>query len=115
MKVSARSWYNYEKGVTVPGEILLRLIETLKVEPLWLLKGEGPRFRDGKTENENPETSHDATTSTQIALGLLKIALKLIETKEVGCSRLNGRPWKPSPPCVQSTASPSPDPGPVVR
>jgi len=40
-----RTWYNYESGVTVPAEVLLRFIELTSVEPLWLLHGKGPKFR----------------------------------------------------------------------
>src|SRR3954466_12922014 len=43
--IPIRTWYNYESGVTVPGEVLLRFVELTGVDPLWLLHGEGPRFR----------------------------------------------------------------------
>jgi hypothetical protein len=39
------TWRNYENGVTVPGEIVLRFIELTSVEPTWLLQGEGPKYR----------------------------------------------------------------------
>lgn len=41
----ARTWYNYETGVTVPAEVLLGFIERTGVNPMWLLNGEGPRYR----------------------------------------------------------------------
>jgi transcriptional regulator with XRE-family HTH domain len=37
LKVPARTWYNYERGVTVPADVLLRFIERTGVEPAWLL------------------------------------------------------------------------------
>lgn len=40
-----RTWYNYESGVTVPAEVLLRFVELTTVEPLWLLHGKGPKYR----------------------------------------------------------------------
>jgi hypothetical protein len=40
-----RTWYNYEGGVTVPAEVLLRFVELTSVEPMWLLHGCGPKFR----------------------------------------------------------------------
>lgn len=43
--IPARSWYNYEIGVTVPAAVLLRFLEMTGVEPHWLLTGEGPRYR----------------------------------------------------------------------
>ncbi len=48
LNVPPRTWYNYETGVAVPGEILLEIIEKTGVRPLWLLKGEGPRFEEGR-------------------------------------------------------------------
>ena len=41
-----RTWYNYESGVTVPAEVILRFVELTSVEPRWLLHGRGARFRD---------------------------------------------------------------------
>lgn len=32
-----RTWLNYERGVTVPAEVVLKLIELTSVEPRWLL------------------------------------------------------------------------------
>lgn len=43
--IPVRSWYNYEEGVTIPGELLLKLIELTSVEPMWLLHGTEPRYR----------------------------------------------------------------------
>lgn len=43
--VPSSTWYNDEIGVTVPAEVLLALIELTGVEPLWLRKGEGKRYR----------------------------------------------------------------------
>ncbi len=40
-----RTWYNYESGVTVPAEVMLRFVELTSVEPLWLLHGRGAKFR----------------------------------------------------------------------
>lgn len=41
----ARTWYNYETGVTVPAEVLLSFIEQTGASPTWLLNGEGPKYR----------------------------------------------------------------------
>ena len=46
----ARTWYNYETGVTVPAEVLLGFIEQTGANPIWLLTGEGPRFRRASDE-----------------------------------------------------------------
>ncbi|QEH36024.1 hypothetical protein OJF2_45820 [Aquisphaera giovannonii] len=41
----ARTWYNYETGVTVPAEVLLSFIEQTGANPMYLISGEGPRYR----------------------------------------------------------------------
>jgi hypothetical protein len=46
----ARTWYNYETGVTVPAEVLLGFIEQTGANPIWLLTGEGSRFRRSTDE-----------------------------------------------------------------
>ena len=45
LELPIRTWYNYEAGVTVPAEVVLRFVELTAVEPLWLLHGKGPKFR----------------------------------------------------------------------
>ncbi len=45
LSLPARTWYNYETGVTVPAEVLLGFIEQTGASPMWLLSGEGPRYR----------------------------------------------------------------------
>jgi Peptidase S24-like len=45
LNLPARTWYNYETGVTVPAEVLLAFIDQTGANPTWLLNGEGPRFR----------------------------------------------------------------------
>jgi hypothetical protein len=48
LNLPARTWYNYETGVTVPAEILLSFIEQTGANPTWLLSGEGPRYRNSQ-------------------------------------------------------------------
>jgi hypothetical protein len=45
LNLPARTWYNYETGVTVPAEVLLGFIEQTGANPGWLLNGEGQRYR----------------------------------------------------------------------
>jgi Peptidase S24-like len=47
LELPARTWYNYETGVTVPAEVLLSFIDQTGTNPLWLLNGEGPKYRRG--------------------------------------------------------------------
>jgi Bacteriophage CI repressor helix-turn-helix domain len=43
--VPLRTWANYESGVTIPGEVLLRFLEVTDTEALWLLRGDGRKYR----------------------------------------------------------------------
>jgi len=52
-----RTWYNYESGITVPAEILLKFIEVTQVEPLWLLHGTEPKFRGAPSAQSTIEDS----------------------------------------------------------
>jgi hypothetical protein len=38
------TWANYESGVTIPGDVLLRFLETTGTNPRWLLHGTGPKY-----------------------------------------------------------------------
>jgi hypothetical protein len=53
----ARTWYNYETGVTVPAEVLLGFIEQTGANPNWLLNGEGPRYRQANDDRMLAELS----------------------------------------------------------
>ncbi len=44
LNLPARTWYNYETGVTVPAEVLLAFIEQTGADPMYLVSGEGPRY-----------------------------------------------------------------------
>jgi transcriptional regulator with XRE-family HTH domain len=38
------TWANYERGVTIPAVVILKLIDETGVSPSWLLSGQGPRY-----------------------------------------------------------------------
>ncbi|HMB06823.1 MAG TPA: hypothetical protein VKP69_24180 [Isosphaeraceae bacterium] len=40
----ARTWLNYEMGVTIPGLVILHFIEITHAHPHWLLTGEGEKY-----------------------------------------------------------------------
>ena len=75
--VPTRTWYNYERGVTVPAEIILRIIEVTSVESRWLLDGNGPKLRDFGAEEGRTPPPHQAAVCV-----LLKTALGLLEKSE---------------------------------
>jgi hypothetical protein len=72
-----RTWYNYESGVTVPAEVVLKIIELTSVEPIWLLHGQGPKFR-------TPGSGRQETLmGSGISVGvLLRTALQMLESDE---------------------------------
>ncbi|MFI5459720.1 MAG: S24 family peptidase [Isosphaerales bacterium] len=57
LNLPARTWYNYETGVTVPAEVLLGFIEQTGANPMWLLNGEGSRFRNSNDDRLLSELS----------------------------------------------------------
>jgi hypothetical protein len=38
------TWANYERGVTIPAVVILKLIDATGVSPSWLLNGQGPKY-----------------------------------------------------------------------
>jgi hypothetical protein len=44
LELPLRTWVNYERGVTIPAEVILELIEMTRVSPCWLLTGRGPKY-----------------------------------------------------------------------
>jgi transcriptional regulator with XRE-family HTH domain len=52
--VPARTWYNYEGGVSLPTDVMLKVIELTSVEPTWLLHGRGPKFKRTRSESTEP-------------------------------------------------------------
>lgn len=87
--IPVRSWYNYEEGVTVPGELLLKLIELTCVEPLWLLNGTGPMYR--RRERETTLMLDPGVTPA----GLIRAALEILEDRANDPSTLSAHDWKP--------------------
>jgi Peptidase S24-like len=71
-----RTWYNYESGVTVSAEVILRIIELTSVEPMWLLHGKGPKFRSASAERR------DAAGPGMSVGSLLRTALEILEKGE---------------------------------
>jgi hypothetical protein len=57
LNLPARTWYNYETGVTVPAEVMLSFIDQTGANPLWLLSGEGPKYRSGLEDTVLSELS----------------------------------------------------------
>jgi hypothetical protein len=81
--IPVRTWYNYENGVTVPAEIILRIVELTSVEPVWLLRGEGTKFREN---GPNSALANQSRTMEGLATSpittLLRVALERLEEKE---------------------------------
>jgi hypothetical protein len=77
--IPVRTWYNYETGVTVPAEIMLRVVELTSVEPVWLLRGEGPKYRAKPAVAPPRSTAGNEGSSVS---ALLRAALDQLERKE---------------------------------
>jgi hypothetical protein len=75
LEIPVRTWYNYEGGVTVPAEVVLRIIELTSVEPGWLLHGNGPKFRQQPRMDQRDLAAKPAMTVG----ALLRTALQLLE------------------------------------
>ena len=79
LNIPVRTWYNYEGGVTVPAEVMLKIIELTSVEPMWLLHGKGPKFRLSRNERSDGEIKPAKTVGA-----LLRTALQMLEGVETG-------------------------------
>src|SRR3954454_10896470 len=78
--IPVRTWYNYEGGVTVPAEVVLKIIELTSVEPAWLLHGRGPKYRQSPRGERT-----DLPTKPAMTVGaLLRTALQLLENNGPG-------------------------------
>jgi hypothetical protein len=41
LEIPVETWLNYESGVTMPAHVVLKLIDIARVNPHWLLTGQG--------------------------------------------------------------------------
>jgi Peptidase S24-like len=73
--IPVRTWYNYEGGVTVPAEVVLKIIELTAVEPTWLLSGKGPKFR----QQPRGDRAEILSKPSMTVGALLRTALQLLE------------------------------------
>jgi hypothetical protein len=72
--VPARTWHSYEHGVVIPGPLILKIIVETSVEPVWLLRGTGPKFR-----RENPPMSEMSCQPATTVSSLLRLVLTRLE------------------------------------
>ncbi len=84
LNLPARTWYNYETGVTVPAEILLSFIEQTGANPMYLISGDGPKFRRPSDERLLSEL----TPIELIRRGLEKLEHNPAEVKLVAAENL---------------------------
>ena len=80
--IPVRTWYNYEGGVTVPAEVILKIIELTAVEAGWLLHGEEPRFRHTRTDRGELIGQGTVTVGA-----LLRTALQMLEKDQPASMR----------------------------
>ena len=87
LNLPARTWYNYETGVTVPAEVLLGFIDQTRANPMWLLNGEGPRYRHANDDR----TLSELTPVELIRRGLEELENSPSEMVVVAPENLPGR------------------------
>jgi transcriptional regulator with XRE-family HTH domain len=56
LEIHPQTWENYEKGVTIPALVILRFLALTRVNPDWLLTGEGSLYSDLSNLQENQGT-----------------------------------------------------------
>ena len=85
LNLPARTWYNYETGVTVPAEVLLSFIDQTGANPVWLLSGDGERYR---------QDGNSACVSDLSPTQLIRRGLEKLEQNSGGSAidHLNGEP-----------------------
>ena len=75
LRLPVRTWLNYEAGVTIPGEVLLRFIDAAGVDAHWLLTGEGPKYRSADEmasyHKQVPRISSEAMATACSSIGAL--------------------------------------------
>lgn len=102
--IPVRTWYNYEAGVTVPAEVVLRIIELTAVEPMWLLHGRGPKFRP------KPIEDLELLPNSKRSVGsLLRTALQILEQTERGRSDAEGDDFGPDSDFQEQEQADEPD------
>jgi hypothetical protein len=72
--IASRTWLHHEEGRSIPGEVILRLIELTNVEPIWLLYGTGPKYRVDERTPADPWAA---------AAGLIHVALERLGPEPV--------------------------------
>ena len=45
MGLPIRTWRNFEAGINMPAEVVLRFLALTGAEPRWLLTGEGSKYQ----------------------------------------------------------------------
>jgi hypothetical protein len=84
LNLPARTWYNYETGVTVPAEVLLGFIEQTGANPMWLLTGEGPHY----TQYGDERLLSELTPVELIRRGLERLERSANEVKHLNPDQL---------------------------
>jgi hypothetical protein len=79
--VPARTWYSYERGVVIPGPLILKIIVATTVEPGWLLHGTGPKFRRPELPLRDTSPQPVMTVSS-----LLRLALRQLDAEHAAGS-----------------------------
>ena len=112
LDLPARTWYNYETGVTVPAEVLLSFIDQTGTNPLWLLNGEGPKYRRGMEDQVLAEPDARAVDPARPGEARAAAQRRRWSSRRRTCrpraSRSSWRSaWSPWPSCAGPPARPN--------
>lgn len=88
LELPARTWYNYETGVTVPAEVMLSFIDQTGVNPAWLLTGDGYVYRN---------QAEDIDSVTESPLLMIRRGLEQLESQSrvsrIDSAGIDDRNW----------------------
>ncbi len=88
LKIPIRTWYDYERGVAIPAEVILLFIAMTSVAPKWLLFGLGEKYR---TQAPGAEGEPAAGEGVRLA-DLFKQVSELLEESHLAINVI----WKKS-------------------
>ena len=71
--VPPSTWRSYERGVVIPGPVILKVIVGASVEPVWLLHGTGPKFRRRAASLTESSLEPTKTVSRLLLLALRQL------------------------------------------
>jgi hypothetical protein len=86
LKIPTRTWYSYERGRTIPAEVILLFIALTSVSPRWLLFGLGEKYRTQAAGTADVQTAGEGVRVTD----LFKQVCELLKERGHPVIKVNG-------------------------